>query len=313
MSTSKIDPPQAGDWIKVDLHIHTLDDPKDAVDYSAHQLLERASLLGFRVLAITLHDAVFDREEVFADAAAMGILLIPAAEVRLCGADVIILNVTGEEIAELKNFDDLRRLRARRGNSIFTIAPHPFYIFGSSIGSRLLTEIDCFDAIELCHFHKGLFNPNRRAAKVASRFGKPLIATSDAHRLHAFGRHYTSIPTPPELTVEGVLTSLRASRLNLTSPSCSFVDLVNAIYFVLLAHPFRRRRKRRLTRGSFVVARRKREMEGLQMTKPECRNPNQCRMTKTRTVFVIRASPFLRHSSFASRPYWCWLSSGPRS
>src|SRR5438874_3792238 len=98
------------DWIKIDLHIHTLDDPKDAVDYSAHQLLERARSLGFRVLAITLHDAVFDRPEVFADAAAMGILLISAAEVRLCGADVIILNVTGEEIAELKNFGDLRRL-----------------------------------------------------------------------------------------------------------------------------------------------------------------------------------------------------------
>jgi predicted metal-dependent phosphoesterase TrpH len=165
--------------------------------------------------------------------------------VRLCGADVIILNVTGEEIAALKNFDDLRRLRARRGNSVFTIAPHPFYVFGSSIGSRLFAEIDCFDAIELCHFHKGLFNPNRRAKRVASRFGKPLIATSDAHRLHAFGRHYTSVPTPPELTVESVLTSLRAGPLNLTSPSCSFADLVNAIYFVLLAHPFRRRRKRR--------------------------------------------------------------------
>jgi len=234
-----------GDWIKIDLHIHTLDDPKDAVDYSAHQLLERARLLGFRVLAITLHDAVFDRQEVFADAAAMGILLIPAAEVRLCGADVIILNVTGEEIAALKNFDDLRRLRARRGTSIFTIAPHPFYIFGSSIGSRLFAEIDCFDAIEFSHFHKGLFNPNRRAKRVASRFGKPLIATSDAHRLHAFGRHYTSIPAPPELTVDSVLTSLRAGPLDLTSPPCSFADLVNAFYFVLLAHPFRRRRKHR--------------------------------------------------------------------
>jgi len=248
-STNKIDPPQADDWIKIDLHIHTLDDPKDAVDYSAHQLLERARSLGFRVLAITLHDAVFDRPEVFADAAAMGILLISAAEVRLCGADVIILNVTGEEIAELKNFDDLRRLRSRRGNSVFTIAPHPFYVFGSSIGSRLFAEIDCFDAIEFCHFHKGLFNPNRRAKRVASRFGKPLIATSDAHRLHAFGRHYTSIPTPPELTVESVLTSLRVGPLMLTSPPCSLADLVNAIYFVLLAHPFRRRRKRRLTRG----------------------------------------------------------------
>src|SRR6266550_6050412 len=158
------------DWIKIDLHIHTLDDPKDAVDYSAHQLLERARLLGFRVLAITLHDAVFDCPEVFADAATMGILLIPAAEVRLCGADVVVLNVTAREIAELKNFDDLRLLRARRGMSIFTFAPHPFYILGGSIGERLLQEIDCFDAIELCHFHKGLFDLNRRAVKVAAQF-----------------------------------------------------------------------------------------------------------------------------------------------
>src|ERR1700686_3320057 len=94
------------DWIKLDLHIHTLDDPKDVIDYSAHELLERARALGFGVLAITLHDAVFNRAEVFADAAAMGILLIPAAEVRLQGADVIILNVRPEEIAQLKDFDD---------------------------------------------------------------------------------------------------------------------------------------------------------------------------------------------------------------
>jgi predicted metal-dependent phosphoesterase TrpH len=231
------------EWIKIDLHIHTLDDPKDAVDYSAHQLLERARALGFRVLAITLHDAVFDRPEVFADAAAMGILLIPAAEMRLHGADAIVLNVTAEEMAELKSFDDLRCLRARRGSSVFTIAPHPFYMFGGSIGSRLFEEIDCFDAIEFCHFHTGLFNPNRRAEKVASRFGKPLIATSDAHRLQAFGRHYTSIPMPSALTAENVFATLRSGPLHLTSPACSFSDLVSAIYFVFLAHPFRVRRK----------------------------------------------------------------------
>src|SRR5262249_42574438 len=168
--------------IKVDLHIHTLDDPKDVLDYSAHQLLERAKRLGFGVLAITLHDAVFDRAEVFAEAAQMGILLIPAAEVRLQGADIILLNVTAAEIATLKHFDDVRRLRAQRGSSIFTFAPHPFYVLGGSIGERLIREIDCFDAIELCHFHKGLFDLNRRATKVASQFDKPLIATSDAHQ-----------------------------------------------------------------------------------------------------------------------------------
>src|SRR6478736_5908671 len=231
------------EWIKIDLHIHTLDDPKDAVDFSAHQLLERARSLGFRVLAITLHDAVFDRKEVFADAAAMGILLIPAAEVRLLGADVIVLNVTAEEVAKVKNFNDLRQLRARRGTSIFTIAPHPFYIVGGSIGSRLFAEMDCFDAIEFCHFHFGPFNPNRRARRVANRFGKPMIATSDAHRLHAFGRHYTSMPMPPALNLENVFAGLRSGSLRLTSPASSLTDFLSAIYFVFLAHPFRVRRK----------------------------------------------------------------------
>lgn len=232
------------DWIKVDLHIHTLDDPKDVIDYSAHQLLERAHSLGFGVLAITLHDAVFDRAEVFAAAAAMGILLIPAAEMRLQGADVILLNVRPDEVVDLRTFADLRALQARRGDSIFTIAPHPFYVLGGSIGPRLFDEIDCFDGIELCHFHNFLFNPNRRAARVAKRFGKSLIATSDAHRLHAFGRHYTSMPRPSELTIENVFATLRHGPLQLTSPPASIVDFVSAVYWIFLAHPFRRRRCR---------------------------------------------------------------------
>jgi predicted metal-dependent phosphoesterase TrpH len=227
----------ADDWIKVDLHIHTLDDPKDVIDYSAHQLLERAKALGFGVLAITLHDAVFDRAEVFADSAQMGILLIPAAEVRLRGADVIVLNVTAEELAALQDFDDLRRLRARRGEAIFTIAPHPFYVLGGSIGERIVDLIDCFDAIEVCHFHKGILNPNRRAVELATRFGKPLIATSDSHQMHAFGRHYTSRPRPDRLTVENVFAALRHGPLRLTSPPASIIDVISAVYFIFVAHP----------------------------------------------------------------------------
>lgn len=229
------------DWIKVDLHIHTLDDPKDVIDYSAHQLLEKAQSLGFGILAITLHDAVFERTEVFDAARAMGILLIPAAEMRIEGADIILLNVTSDEVSELKTFADVRDLRARRGTSIFTIAPHPFYVLGGSIGARLIDEIDCFDAIELCHFHKGPVNPNWRAARVARKFGKPLIATSDAHRLHAFGKHYTSMLRPDFLTIENVFPALRSGPLELTSPPASLRELANAVYWIFLAHPFRRR------------------------------------------------------------------------
>ena len=235
--------PASDEWIKLDLHTHTLDDPMDSLDYSAHQLLERAQALGFAVLAITLHDAVFDRAEVFADAAQMGILLIPAAEVRISGADVILLNTNSEEIAGLRSFDDLRQLRARRGDSLYTIVPHPFYVTGGSMGGKTLRrEIDCFDAIEFCHFHRGLFDRNRPAVQLANEFGKPLIATSDAHRLHAFGAHYTSMPRPKQITVESVIAALRRGPLRMTSPPCSITDFVSALYFIFVEHPIRKRR-----------------------------------------------------------------------
>ena len=229
------------DWIKLDLHIHTLDDPKDKLDYSARELLARARRFGFRVLAITLHDAVFDHTEIFAAAERMGILLIPAAEMRIEGADIILLNVRREEVTGLRSFHDVRALRAARGQALFTIAPHPFYILGGSIGKRLIEEIDCFDAIELCHFHKGVFNPNRQALRIAERFAKPLIATSDAHRLNAFGHHYTSIPRPHQLTPELVFAQLRQGRLRLTSPPATLVDIMSTFYFVFIEHPLRAR------------------------------------------------------------------------
>jgi predicted metal-dependent phosphoesterase TrpH len=232
---------EAEDWIKLDLHIHTLDDPKDHLDYSAHQLLERARALGFGALAITLHDKVFDRAEIFADAAAIGIVLIPAAEVRLQGADVVLLNVRPAEIEGLHTFADLRALRARRGQEIFCFAPHPFFILGASIGRRLYQEIDCFDAIEICHFHKGWFDLNRRARAAGAQFGKPLLATSDAHRLESFGGHYTSIPRPREFNVAGVLRALREGPHRLTSPASSWRDLFRVFYFVFIKHPARKR------------------------------------------------------------------------
>ena len=229
------------DWIKLDLHIHTHDDPRDALDYSAHQLLERAKALNFDVLAITLHDAVFDRPDVFRHASELGILLIPSAELRILGGDVILLNVTHDEIAGIRNFDNLRQLRAKRGDSLFTIVPHPFYVLGGSIGERMLQEMDCFDAIEVCHFHKGIFNPNRRAEREAAKFGKPLIATSDAHRLSAFGSHYTSIPRPEALTIDAVFAALRSGPLRLTSPPATIRDIVSSFYFIFIEHPRRLR------------------------------------------------------------------------
>lgn len=238
----------ANDWLKFDLHLHTADDPKDQLAHSAEQILDRATALGFGALAITLHDAVFDRPEVFAEAQRRGLLLIPATEKRLCGGDVVLLNVTQAEADSLHDFDDLRALRKRRGDSLFVFAPHPFYQLGHSLGRRLIKEIDCFDAIEWCHFYKGwLFNLNRPAARVAERFGKPLLATSDAHRLSAFGSHYTSMPRPAELTIESFFAGLRESTIRLTSPPCTWPQLVRALWMVVSSR-FQKRKTRTAAR-----------------------------------------------------------------
>jgi hypothetical protein len=153
--------------------------------------------------------------------------------------------VQPDEVKNLRTFADLRALKQRRGDSLFCFAPHPFFVLGASMGERLLQEIDCFDAIEVCHFHKGWFDLNRRAREVAAKYGKPLMATSDAHRLAAFGHHYTSIPRPAEMTVEGVLHALRSGPIRLTSPSSSWHDLLQVFYFVFLKHPIVKRLGRR--------------------------------------------------------------------
>jgi predicted metal-dependent phosphoesterase TrpH len=234
-------------WIKADFHLHTSEDPFDDVDYTALELLELAHARGFHALAVTLHREVFHDERAFARARELGILLIPAAELRIEGADVVVLNITPEEAAQVHSFDDLRDLRAARGNDIFAFAPHPYYVLGGSIGERAEEHIDCFDAIEFCHFHLPLLNPNRRAARLAQAHGKPLLATSDSHRRQFFGRNYSLIgvegsPEPDgRPAVAQVFAGMRAQRIQRICPTGGLPRLVALLFFVLVVSPILRR------------------------------------------------------------------------
>ena len=197
MSTSRS---EEEDWIKIDLHIHTLDDPKDAVDFSAHQLLERARSLGFRVLAITLHDAVFDRKEVFADAAAMGILLIPAVEVRLLGADVIVLNVTAEEIAQVMVFD--QQLVPGKDRALFRLF-HLTFKRDDAFPARLVKKV--VQHFQGCHIllpgefrsFENPHDPTNDLLKNVQRIGDQHRSYPCSSNDHQFGR----LEQHPDITV----------------------------------------------------------------------------------------------------------------
>ena len=232
--------------VKADFHLHSSEDPKDSVDYSAMQLLHRAHELGFGALAITLHDHVLNQRELFEEAEALGIVLIPAAEMRLQGADVVILNITEVEAAGLHSLDDLVPLRAKRGDSVLMFAPHVFYVFGGSIGRRRVEEhIDCFDAIEYCHYHTRLLNLNRGAVSLARKHGKPLLATSDAHRLKYFGDHYSLIEVEGMVTMEKIFASIRAGKVETVSPAWPLPRFVGHFIHMFMGEPIDEILKRR--------------------------------------------------------------------
>ena len=219
------------DWIKVDLHIHTLDDPKDHLDYSAHQLLERARDLGFGALAITLHDKVFDRPEVFADAAAMGILLIPAAEMRLEGADVVLLNVRPDEVENLRTFDDLRQLRARSRRVAFLFCAASIFLSWrfdratAASGNRLLRRDRDLP------LPQGLVRP--QSPRPPSRYGARQTASRDFRRASPPGFRRALHQHPAAAPADDRGRPAYLARRS-TSPNESGIQLARSVERLLL-------------------------------------------------------------------------------
>ena len=202
--------------IKVDLHMHTGEDPEDGLRYPATALVDKAVELGYAAIAITLHGKVLENERVFEYARQKGLLLIRAAEWRIEGRDVLLYNVTQCEAERLRTFEALRAFRRDRGDELLVVAPHPYYPKSQSLRRELVRNIDLFDAIEYAQIHLPLLNPSSHAVRVARRHNKPIIANSDAHNLWMFGRHYTLVDAEP--TVTSIFRAIREGRVEWHSP-----------------------------------------------------------------------------------------------
>ncbi|MGD0016977.1 MAG: PHP domain-containing protein [Verrucomicrobiia bacterium] len=214
--------------IKVDLHIHTSEDPEDGLRYPATSIIDKAVELGFGAIAITLHGRVLEDERVFAYAQRKGLLLIHGVEWRSDHGDVLLYNVTQRELERLRSLADLRAFRRDRGDDLLVIAAHP-YFFRHSLNCHLIRNLDLFDAVEYCHLHFPWLNLNRRGVRIAEQHGKAVVATSDAHNLWMFGRHYTLVDAAPTQT--SIFRAIRERRVQLHSPHVSIWDCLRMIVF----------------------------------------------------------------------------------
>lgn len=208
--------------LKVDLHLHTGDDPVDRIPHSTAALIERAALLGFDALAITLHDSQFTSPRLTAYARELGIVLIPGLERTIEGRHVLLLNFDRGAAESVRSFDDLRRLK--RGGEGLVIAPHPWFPGGSCLRAALDAHADLFDAVEWSYFWTGGLNFNARAARWARSRGKPVVGNSDLHVLRQLGRTYSLVDAPADASA--ICEAIRQGRVRLHTQAVPPIELM---------------------------------------------------------------------------------------
>ncbi|MBW2993032.1 PHP domain-containing protein [Candidatus Woesearchaeota archaeon] len=194
--------------LKTDLHIHTKEDPVDShiITYSARDMIKYAAKLKYKVLSITNHDNILYNDSLKRYAKKHGILLISGTEAMIKGKEVLLLNIKKNNI---KKISDLHKLRKQNA---LIIAPHPFYPRRSCLHSKLIKNIKNFDAIEYCHYYHKFFNLfNNKALKIARKYKKPIIGTSDAHFLYQMDYTYSLIDAEPK--IDSVLEAIRKNKV----------------------------------------------------------------------------------------------------
>src|SRR5262245_60388357 len=198
--------------LKVDLHIHTADDPVDRIPHSTTDLIDRAACLGYDAVAITLHERQLDLAPVAAYAAERGIVLVRGVERTIEGKHVLLLNFDHGADA-LDTFADLARFKAQHDGLV--IAPHPFFPSPFCLWTDLDRYGHLFDAVEYNAMFTRQLNFNLPAARWAARHGKPMVGNGDVHRLRQLGSTYSLVDASRD--AGAICRAIAAGRVQVVS------------------------------------------------------------------------------------------------
>ena len=217
--------------LKINFHLHTGQDPIDAIKHSEHQLIDEAARLGYDVLSFTCHNALIFSDDLKEYAEKKGILLIPGIEKSIHKKHVLIINAK-VEAQKIQNFEDLREYRKKHPECL-TIAAHPYYPGPISLQKNLEKHIDLFDAVEYSWYHsKRLNGPNKKAVKMAEKHEKPVLGTADNHILKYVNHTYSLVRA--EKTTEAVFKAIKDNHIEIVSHDLPWWKLGTIISYMLL-------------------------------------------------------------------------------
>ncbi len=210
--------------LKTNLHFHTGDDPEDSLGYDTKEGIDKASELGFDVLALTCHNKVIHTKEYEKYATSKGILLISGIELNVGEEEkeyrhLIVLNCS-KDAEKIDTFADLEKYK-KNNPEIFVLAPHPYYpgiVRKTSLMEYAEMYSHLFDAIEHSWFYSKHINRNKPAEKLSKKVGLPMVATSDTHFFDFLDTDYCLIEArekTPRAVFEGIR---RGSFKNVSRP-----------------------------------------------------------------------------------------------
>jgi hypothetical protein len=175
--------------VRVDCHLHTVASG-DAV-LTLEALAERARMTGLDVVCITDHNVT--SAAVRATERDLGVRVVVGEEIRTPDGDLIGLFLTERIPYVLPLAEVIGRIR---GQHALVYVPHPFDLGRASLG-RVLPELCAEGAVDVIEvFNAKIVDSalNRQAADLATAFGLPGGAGSDAHDAPGVGAAYLEMP-----------------------------------------------------------------------------------------------------------------------
>lgn len=187
-----------------DLHVHT-SYSKDG-ESTVEEVLRRAEAVGLDAIAITDHDTIDGAKKALA--CKTPVIVIPGLEVTTKQGHLLVLGVTEMIPAGLDVVDTIAI--ARKLDAVL-ILPHPFHIWRHGVARKKRGGMLLVDAIEAFNSRYIVGSANRKAAKIAKRFGKPCVGGSDAHHARFIGYGRTFVDAEPD--ADAILQAIREGKV----------------------------------------------------------------------------------------------------